>query len=111
MPEIEIGEYVDARGRRAVSRWFDRLNARAAARVTVTLTRLEQGNLSNVESVGAGIHECRIDFGPGCGIYFGRDGETLVILLCGGTKKKQQNDIDLAKAPWREYGQRKRNGE
>ena len=104
MPEIEIREYVDARGRRAFSRWFDRLNATAAARVTVTLARLEQGNLSNVKSVGAGVQECRIDFGPGYRIYFGRDGDTLIILLCGGTKTKttarhRRRECALARIP------------
>jgi putative addiction module killer protein len=68
-----------------------------------SLARMEQGNLSNVKSVGEGVLEYRIDFGPGYRIYFGRDGETIVILLIGGTKKRQQHDIDAARAYWQDY--------
>lgn len=64
---------------------------------------MEQGNLSNVKSVGAGVQEYRLDFGPGYRIYFGRDGDTLVILLTGGTKRRQQRDIDEALSCWRDY--------
>ena len=60
------------------------------------IARMEQGNLSNVKPVGDGVLEYRIDFGPGYRVYFGRDGEMLVILLTGGTKKRQQRDIDDA---------------
>ena len=66
------------------------------------------GNLSNAKSVGAGVLEFRIDFGPGYRVYFGRDGETLVILLTGGTKKRQQRDILAARAFWLDYKQTKR---
>lgn len=72
------------------------------------LVRLEQGNFSNVKSVGQGVLEYRIDFGPGYRVYFGRDGEALVILLTGGTKKRQQRDIQTAHAYWREYKDVKR---
>ncbi len=68
------------------------------------------GNLSNVKGVGGGVLEYRIDFGPGYRIYFGRDGDALIILLGGGTKVRQQRDIETAVALWREYGQRKRQG-
>jgi putative addiction module killer protein len=60
--------------------WFNRLNARAAAKATTALTRLGQGNFSNVKGIGSGVFECRIDFGPGYRVYFGKDGERLVIL-------------------------------
>ena len=69
---------------------------------------MELGNLSNVRSVGSGVSEYRIDFGPGYRIYFGRDGDTLIILLAGGTKQRQQRDVEAAKALWQEYRQRKR---
>lgn len=69
---------------------------------------MEQGNFSNIKSVGAGVLEYRIDFGPGYRVYFGRDGETLVILLTGGTKKRQQRDIEAARAHWQDYKQGKR---
>ena len=57
------------------------------------LRRLELGNLSNVKGVGAGVFEYRIDFGPGYRVYFGKDGDTVVILLAGGTRKRQDRDI------------------
>ena len=72
------------------------------------MARLEQGNTSNVESVGAGVLEYRIDFGPGYRLYLGRDGEALVILLTGGTKKRQQRDIETAAALWVDYKRRRR---
>ena len=70
--------------------------------------RLEQGNLSNVKGVGEGVLEYRINFGPGYRVYFGRDGETLVILLTGGTKKRQQRDIQAAIELWADYRRRRR---
>jgi putative addiction module killer protein len=69
---------------------------------------MAQGNLSNAKSVGAGLQEYRINFGPGYRIYFGRDGELLVILLGGGTKARQQDDIHRAQALWSEYKRRKK---
>ncbi len=84
---IEVREYVDSEGRSPFARWFDGLNARAAAKVVTALVRIEQGNLSNTKSVGAGVSECRIDFGPGYRVYFGKDGDTLIILLGGGTER------------------------
>jgi len=75
--------------------------------VTAVL-RMEQGNLSAVKGVGAGVHECRIDFGPGYRVYFGKDGDRLIILLGGGTKTRQQKDIATAQELWREYRRRRR---
>ena len=72
------------------------------------LDRLERGNFSAAKSVGEGVSELRLDFGPGFRIYFGKDGEQIVILLGGGTKKRQQLDIETAKAIWQEFKQRKR---
>jgi len=74
----------------------------------VAIARLEQGNLSNVKGVGEGVLEYRINFGPGYRVYFGRDGETLVILLTGGTKKRQQRDIQAAIGLWADYRRRRR---
>jgi putative addiction module killer protein len=80
------------------------------ARITVSLDRLERGNLSAAKGVGAGVFELRLDFGPGYRVYFGKDGERLVILLGGGTKKRQQGDIEIARALWQEYRARKKEG-
>lgn len=79
-----------------------------AAKITVVLARIEQGNLSNVKGVGEGVLEYRLDVGPGYRVYFGRDGDVLVILLAGGTKKRQQHDIEAAQACWAAYKRRKR---
>ena len=105
---IAIREYVDREGRSPYARWFNRLNAQAAAKVATALVRLEQENLSGVKGVGAGVFEHRIDFGPGYRIYFGKDGEELVILLGGGTKKRQRQDVETAQARWRDYKRRER---
>jgi len=65
------------------------------------------GNFSQSKAVGEGVSELRMDFGPGFRVYFGKDGEQLVILLGGGSKRRQQADIEAAKALWKEYKQRK----
>ena len=101
-------EYLDASGRSPFGRWFDALDPQAAAKVTIALARLELGNFSNAKGVGGGVFEYRIDSGPGYRVYFGRDGDVLVILLGGGTKQRQQNDITAAQARWTDYKMRKR---
>jgi putative addiction module killer protein len=87
--------------------WFDSLDPTAAAKITKAVSRLEQGNFSNAKGVGSGIFEYRIDFGPGYRIYFGKDGDTIVILLTGGAKKRQSSDISAAVRYWRDYKERK----
>ena len=105
---MEILEYLDASGRSPYRDWFDGLDAVAAAKITVAITRMRLGNLSNTKGVGSGVQEYRIDFGPGYRIYFGKDGEMFVILLAGGTKKRQQADIQTAQARWADYKRRKK---
>ena len=73
----------------------------------MALARLQQGNVSNVKGVGGGVLELRIDYGPGYRVYFGKDGEHLVILLGGGTKKRQSRDIQTAQDLWTTYKARK----
>jgi putative addiction module killer protein len=104
---IEVREYLDRNGSSAYKLWFDRLNAQAAAKVATALTRLSLGNMSNVRGVGSGVFELRIDFGPGYRVYFGKDGDNLIILLGGGTKQRQQRDIKAASASWQDYKRRK----
>jgi putative addiction module killer protein len=104
---IAVREYLDSSGDSPYAAWFDSLNAEAAAKVTTAVTRVSLGNFSNVEGVGSGVFEYKLDFGPGCRIYFGKDGETLVILLGGGTKRRQQGDINAALANWQDYKRRK----
>lgn len=105
---IEVREYTDPAGRSPFEKWFSGLEASAAAKITVALVRLEQGNRSNVKGVGGGVLEIKIDYGPGYRVYFGKDGEHLVILLGGGTKKRQSADIETARRLWREYKARKK---
>lgn len=103
---LSIVEYVREDGFNPFRGWFDELHAQAAAKVSTAVMRLELGNLSRVKWI-AGIGEYRIDWGPGYRIYLAKDGEQLIILLCGGTKRRQQNDIEQAKAMWAEYRARK----
>jgi putative addiction module killer protein len=77
-------------------------------KVSTAQTKLGLGNWSNVKGVGGGIYERVIDFGPGYRIYFGKDGDKVVILLAGGTKKRQDTDIINAKERWQDYKQRKK---
>ena len=105
--QITLREYLDDAGCSPFGRWFEDLDATAAAKVTTGLARVEQGNFSRVKGVGAGVFEYRIDFGPGYRVYFGRDGDTLVILVGGGTKKRQSQDIALAQERWGDYKRRK----
>ena len=107
---LDVREYLDPGGHSPFVVWLDRLNREAAAKVTTALVRIEKGNFSNVKSVGSGVSECRIDFGPGYRIYFGQDGDRLVILVGGGTKKRQQVDIKTALARWQDYKRRKHGG-
>jgi putative addiction module killer protein len=78
--------------------WIDGLkDMRAVARIEVRLRRLSLGNFGGAKSLGDGVSEMRIDYGPGYRLYFTRRGERIVILLCGGDKKRQSGDIARAK--------------
>jgi putative addiction module killer protein len=108
MSAIRVLEYLDALGRSPFRRWFDDLDATAAAKVGAYLYRLEQGNFSRVEGAGSGVFELKIDFGPGYRVYFGKDGDTVVILLGGSAKKGQSVAIGRAHEAWHDYKRRKR---
>ena len=83
---LDACDYLDEGGTSPCADWFTCLNAIAATKFTVVLARIEQGNLSNAKPVGEGLLKYRLDFGPGYRVYFGREGDVLVILLAGGTK-------------------------
>lgn len=104
----ELRSYEDALGRSPFDAWFNELGSVAAAQVAVGLTRLEQGNVSNVKSVGAGVQELKVAHGPGYRVYFAREGREVILLLGGGAKKTQQVDIKKAKLRWKDYKARKR---
>ena len=105
---IEVVEYEDEQGKHPFSTWFEKLNTPAALRVRTAIARMENGNFSNVAPVGQGVSEYKVNFGPGYRIYFGQDGKTLVVLLGGGTKKRQSQDVQYAQTHWSNYKARKR---
>ena len=100
-------EYLDPQGNSPYAKWFEALNAEAAAKVASALYRLADGNFSNVKGVGGGVFEKKIDFGPGYRIYFGKDGDTVIILLGGSSKQRQQQAIEAAKQRWADYRARR----
>lgn len=102
-----VDEYVRDDGSCPFRAWFDGLDAQAAAKVATAIVRLEMGNTSNVKWIGGGLGEYRIDWGPGYRLYLARDGDELIILFVGGTKKRQQADIDRANELLAEYKARK----
>jgi len=104
---MKILEYIKEDGSNPYKKWFDTLNAQAAAKITVAKARIELGNTSNIKWFD-GIGEYRIDWGPGYRIYLIQDGFELIILLGGGSKKRQQQDIKKAKALYKEYKTRKK---
>lgn len=105
--KIKVEEYLRSDGSNPYKTWFDRLDVQAAAKVVTAKLRLELGNTSSVKWFD-GIGEYVIDWGPGYRIYLARDGEALIILFGGGTKRGQQKDIDQAKALSAEYKSRKK---
>lgn len=107
MDKINVVEYLED-GVSAFGKWFSGLDGQSAAKVAAALYRLEQGNFSNVKSVGQGVSEYRIDFGPGYRVYFGREGGTLVVLLGGDSKKRQSRDIGNAQTLWAHYKKKKK---
>ena len=109
MPQTH--EYEDRDGQSPFASWFDGLDALAAVKVRLSVAKLEAGLKPNLKSVGKGVHEVhesRIDFGPGYRVYFAFDGEELILLLGGGQKHGQDDDIAAAQARWVDYKQRKR---
>lgn len=107
MSEIQILEYLDSRGRSPFTGWVEGLNASAAAKVIAALYQLSAGNWSSVKGVGGGVFERKIDFGPGYRVYFGKDGDRLVIVLGGSSKQRQQQAIAAARERWADYRRRK----
>lgn len=106
---FEIRRYRDARGDEPFTEWLIDLRDRSArARILARLERLEAGNFGDVKALRDGVSEIRIDWGPGYRVYFGRDGQTVVVLLCGGDKRRQDADIRRAVDLWQEYVNRKK---
>lgn len=103
---LEIKEYVES-GKSHFADWFNSLDAITAARVDKYIRRLGAGNFGAVKSLQEGVFELKMDFGPGYRVYFGRDGKTIIILLGGGSKRRQSADIAVAIERWKRYKQSK----
>jgi putative addiction module killer protein len=103
----ELQIYVTEDGRAPFSEWLASLrDLKARAKIRVRLDRVSLGNLGDCHSVGDGVQELRIDYGSGYRVYFGQEGATMVLLLCGGDKSTQIKDIEIAKRYWNEYRRR-----
>jgi len=106
---FEIRRYRTTGGNEPFTEWLSALSDRQArARILVRLERLEVGNFGDSKYVRDGVTELRVDWGPGYRVYYGRDGGTVIVLLCGGDKRRQNTDIERAVELWREYLNRKR---
>jgi putative addiction module killer protein len=103
----ELLAYRTCEGRTPFNEWLDELDDQnIVARILARLARVRRGNLGDARSVGEGVSELRVDYGPGYRVYFAQKGQTLVILLCGGDKRTQEKDIQRAKQYWHDYKQR-----
>ena len=106
--KIELLEYVTEEGLNPFRKWLDNLrDIQARARIRIRLNRVRLGNFGDSKSVGEGVVELRVKHGPGYRVYFGRSGNTVVILLCGGDKATQSKDVQMAKLYWADYQRRK----
>lgn len=108
MAVIEIRQYQTADGRSPFADWLGhRCDSQSRQRIAARIDRMQAGNRGDWKAVGAGVFELRIDSGPGYRVYCGQDGATLVLLLCGGDKRTQQHDIEVAHAYWKDYKTRR----
>ena len=104
---IEVFRYVTESGREPVTEWLQSLqDKRAQAKNRVRLNRREAGMFGDCEPVGDGVLELREHLGAGYRVYFGRHGQAVVILLCGGSKKTQSSDIKTARQYWADWKRR-----
>jgi putative addiction module killer protein len=104
MHPVEVRRYQTADGTTPLTEWLDGLrDGRTRARIVARLDRLQAGLFGDWRSVGAGVSELRIDHGPGFRVYYGQEGTTLVLLLCGGDKGTQTTDIETAHGYWKDY--------
>jgi putative addiction module killer protein len=101
---FEIREYLEG-GRSPFAQWFNGLDAVSADRVDRYIRRLEAGNFGSSKPLRDGVFELRLDFGPGYRVYYGREGRTIIILLGGGSKRRQDADIVAAVERWKRYKQ------
>ena len=110
--EIEIEVYETASGRRPFEKWLKSLKEiHTRAKIRMRLDRLRMGNFGDCKMIADGVSELRIHYGPGIRIYFGKTGNRVILLLCGGDKGSQAGDIAKAKKYLEEYQSRRgKNG-
>jgi putative addiction module killer protein len=101
--KVTIREYVTAEGKNHFREWLGTLDVAVRARVQARIFRFETGNLGDHKSIGAGVWEARLPFGAGYRVYFGKERETVILLLLGGDKASQRKDIRLAQQFWIDY--------
>ena len=101
--KLTIREYVSADGRSYFREWLDSLAIPVRARIQARVLRFETGNLGDHKSIGEGVWEARVMFGPGYRIYFAKEGRAIILLLLGGDKSSQTGDIRKARRLWKEY--------
>ena len=106
---MKVVRYIGSDGSDDFGTWLQKQGSEARARIQSRIDRIEVGNFGDHKSIGAGVFELRVHHGPGYRVYYGRDGQLLVILLAGGTKNRQANDIKRAIANWKAYRQERRN--
>ena len=104
---FELRRYRTPEGKMPLSEWLNDLDVNTGDRISVYIERMKVGNFGNSRSVGEGISELKIDFGPGYRVYYLLDGSSVVVLLCGGDKGSQQKDIRLARQFATDYWRRK----
>ena len=107
---MDVREYLTADGRNPYREWLDTLDVTPRARIQARVLRFSTGNLGDHKSVGGGVWEARVMFGPGYRIYFAKDGAQLVLLLLGGDKSTQMADVARAQESWKAYQEDKRRG-
>ncbi|TRO81232.1 type II toxin-antitoxin system RelE/ParE family toxin [Trichloromonas acetexigens] len=108
----DIEYYIDENGNRPFKDWLEGMRDVAGrAKLRIRLDRARLGNLGDNRSVGEGVRELRVDFGPGYRVYFALDGAHVVLLLLGGDKSSQTRDIAKAKEYWQDYQRRRDHGQ
>ena len=101
---MNVVHYITAAGKVPYQLWLRRLRDKTAiAAITRRIIRIELGELGDHKRLGDGVSELQIDVGPGCRVYFGIIGRTIVLLLLGGTKSTQARDIEQAKRYWKDH--------
>jgi putative addiction module killer protein len=108
--KLTVLEYLTRDGINPFRSWLERLDVPTRQRIQARVFRFQLGNLGDHKSIGGGVWEARLDFGPGYRIYFGKEGSKIILLLLGGDKSSQPKDIERAQLSWSRYLEVKRHG-